>query len=266
MKKKKEKRKATNGRQTALDKMRYSTAPQLTRRILSSSNGHRRARAAYGPFTLRVAVALEKGCTSEWVQLRKTAKDDYIAFHSTNRPCPFSQAAQRLLVIREAYRACLWVGASFEWSTGDTRPQTGHMMPRCILGRTDMQKQQAACHRLLSAFFFPLSSSHPGSLAVDLVYVSCSAAMSPSRGWSNVPTSTCILVHGNSAPISSYQTMLLRHHGIGRRNAKARPTAAGRREYSLIISCALINHIGGVTHPRPQRPCPAATSKVTEVS
>ncbi|KAL7950317.1 hypothetical protein V8C42DRAFT_195717 [Trichoderma barbatum] len=102
------------------------------------------------------------------------------------------------------------------------------MMPRCIFVHTGMQKQQAAaCHRLLSAFFFPLLSSHPGSLAVDLVFVSCSTGtgISHRRGWSNVRTSTCI--HGNSAPYSRHTrrihdlTMLLRHHGIGRSNAKA---------------------------------------------
>lgn len=43
-----------------------------------------------------------------------------------------------------------------------------------------MQKQQAACHRLLSAFFFPLSSSHPGSRSgPGLCVVLCSHEPQP---------------------------------------------------------------------------------------
>lgn len=65
--------------------------------------------------------------------------------------------------------------------------------------RTYRYAEAASClSQTVSLLFVPLSSSHPGSLAVDLVYVSCSTAMNPSRGWSNVPTGTCI--HGNSAP------------------------------------------------------------------
>ncbi|KAL7938124.1 hypothetical protein V8C35DRAFT_290977 [Trichoderma chlorosporum] len=123
------------------------------------------------------------------------------------------------------------------------------MMPRCIYSYVQICRSSQLLVTDSCQPSFPLLSSHPGSLAVDLLAVSCSTGATAMAGrmYTQVHEK-----HGTSAPSHHDLTVLLQHHGIGRRNAKERDRRRqDGRQYSLIISCALINHIGGVvTHPQ----------------